>query len=431
MATAVCACRGDEVAAYDDRRLNRAIERCANTRWCPGAGCESVLVVAHASRTPLTVECGCGFSACWGCLRRVPLPDSLVSHRPATCRMAQRWARYVKMMEELDPDALAVQSRVRSCPQCGLRFEKTGGCESMTCPTKFGGCGYQFCFQCGRDWKKYHVDHYECSSATLSADVGAARLAEDKLKDLRPFKKKYDFVQGYHEAAKVARAPLLQQEGLEDVEMLLRVGLRKGGVEGADADAALRRLQDVSEVVAKCRDAGAWSNVALVFIADIEAADPRKAELFRFNQPSLAKFTAQLQARLEQELPRLVRDESTPYTTLRRFLDALQDEARAILRYREDIGADLVGIDEDVDEQPADLPREAPPLPDRWRCHACTVMVVGDPRGRQCPVCNTPRKDPPPPAAAADRDDAGMDEDVVAAAAAAGVYHGNPDDYGE
>ena len=51
---------------------------------------------------------------------------------------------------------LLVGSAELECPNCHEMIQKNGGCDHMTCQPP-GGCGHEFWFTCGCDYKKPHT----------------------------------------------------------------------------------------------------------------------------------------------------------------------------------------------------------------------------------------------------------------------------------
>ncbi|EFH55110.1 hypothetical protein ARALYDRAFT_901177 [Arabidopsis lyrata subsp. lyrata] len=53
------------------------------------------------------------------------------------------------LIDDLKLKFLAMDKKWRQCVKCKNMIELSYGCNHMTCR-----CGYQFCFQCGIEWKK-------------------------------------------------------------------------------------------------------------------------------------------------------------------------------------------------------------------------------------------------------------------------------------
>ena len=50
-----------------------------------------------------------------------------------------------------------IRQHTQKCPGCRHGIEKNGGCDHMTCVRAAGGCGHEFWFKCGCDYKKTHT----------------------------------------------------------------------------------------------------------------------------------------------------------------------------------------------------------------------------------------------------------------------------------
>uniref|UniRef100_A0A7S1CPB2 RING-type domain-containing protein n=1 Tax=Bicosoecida sp. CB-2014 TaxID=1486930 RepID=A0A7S1CPB2_9STRA len=306
-------------------------------------------------------------------------------------------------MAAIDPDVVNVATRRRRCPKCGLPVIKDGGCEHMVCPLASGGCGHEYCFQCGKPWAVHGAEtggFFACSIADvaeeageLTGDEGAMRSATRKERLLKAFRLKVTFIEGFHDSAKEARKVLLEQQGFSDLAPRMLRLLAAAGVDDDEAAAALAVVQQASDAVAKCRDATAWSHVALLYLHDV--ADEQRRFFFTQNQPLLHRLTMLLQQKLEESLPALVRRASTDADALLAFLRTLADDATNMLAARHKVGEDLAGADEGAPEMPAALDVDAVAAEEEgggeWDCEACTFHNA-DPAARRCEVCDTVRR---------------------------------------
>jgi hypothetical protein len=50
-----------------------------------------------------------------------------------------------------------LDKNTKKCPNCANGIQKNGGCDHMTCEMP-AGCGYQFWWTCGCDYKKPHAE---------------------------------------------------------------------------------------------------------------------------------------------------------------------------------------------------------------------------------------------------------------------------------
>uniref|UniRef100_A0A6V1US82 RING-type domain-containing protein n=1 Tax=Heterosigma akashiwo TaxID=2829 RepID=A0A6V1US82_HETAK len=61
---------------------------------------------------------------------------------------------------------------VKSCPQCGILIEKSGGCIHMTCKT----CNNQFCWRCNNEWSPKHICFFGVSANRRSPSPESTRI---------------------------------------------------------------------------------------------------------------------------------------------------------------------------------------------------------------------------------------------------------------
>jgi len=50
-----------------------------------------------------------------------------------------------------------LKKHAKPCPNCHNQIQKNGGCDHMTCLKSAGGCGHEFWFTCGCNFKQPHV----------------------------------------------------------------------------------------------------------------------------------------------------------------------------------------------------------------------------------------------------------------------------------
>jgi hypothetical protein len=100
---------------------------------CP---CGTVAVIRKEDVGNGIVNCNCGKSYCVKCGNfahaRKPCPP------PAD---TLKW----------------LQKHAKPCPNCHNQIQKNGGCDHMTCLISAGGCGYEFWFTCGCNFKQIHI----------------------------------------------------------------------------------------------------------------------------------------------------------------------------------------------------------------------------------------------------------------------------------
>ena len=50
-----------------------------------------------------------------------------------------------------------LQKNAKECPNCYTQIQKNKGCDHMTCLPSAGGCGYEFWYSCGCNFKHAHT----------------------------------------------------------------------------------------------------------------------------------------------------------------------------------------------------------------------------------------------------------------------------------
>lgn len=124
---------------YNRRKFLKSISHIPEFRWCLSTNCGSGQIHQDGDQTPIVTCTVCSAMSCYRHL--VPW------HSEITCE------EYDDRVEENmrgDLMSLATLQKIsKPCPghRCGIRIEKRGGCDSMTC----GKCGYKFCWLCLAD----------------------------------------------------------------------------------------------------------------------------------------------------------------------------------------------------------------------------------------------------------------------------------------
>jgi len=55
---------------------------------------------------------------------------------------------YTCARHDLMVKPLVMDANTKPCPTCKMPIEKNGGCDHITCPKSYGGCGTEFCWLC-------------------------------------------------------------------------------------------------------------------------------------------------------------------------------------------------------------------------------------------------------------------------------------------
>ena len=99
---------------------------------CPKPRCGSVAVLDH--HHVRSVRCVCHQRFCPSCKSK--------PHQPASCAEMKQYQGFAKEMAAFN--LLEHTVEVRPCPKCNTGWEKSYGCNHMTCT-----CGTHFCWGCG------------------------------------------------------------------------------------------------------------------------------------------------------------------------------------------------------------------------------------------------------------------------------------------
>ncbi|EFC43615.1 predicted protein [Naegleria gruberi] len=130
---------------FDAKFIESYVEDNVSIKWCPSAPCCGRCVRVNVPHTtPLEIDCKCGCSFCFNCLK--------FPHLPATCNMMTAWT--VKCQNDSETfNWLAVNTK--DCPKCHTPIEKNGGCNHMHCHK----CQHHFCWVCLCDFNHTTYQH--------------------------------------------------------------------------------------------------------------------------------------------------------------------------------------------------------------------------------------------------------------------------------
>eukprot|EP00884_Botryococcus_braunii_P009051 jgi/Botrbrau1/18147/Bobra.53_1s0018.1 len=151
-----------QLARFDQLQLQKYVDFNPLIKWCQRPGCGKSIVVdapndmARAQQRALTVTCACGYRFCFTCLG--------TPHEPASCLEAEEWGKVMRAVrqEAANRDQMWMQRNTKSCPGCGSRIQKNGGCNHMACTQ----CRRHFCWVCGGDWSEHNSatgGYYRCT----------------------------------------------------------------------------------------------------------------------------------------------------------------------------------------------------------------------------------------------------------------------------
>mmetsp|Transcript_7950 Transcript_7950/g.20752 ORF Transcript_7950/g.20752 Transcript_7950/m.20752 type:complete len:460 (-) Transcript_7950:512-1891(-) len=163
----------DEVLAEAERermwnfRLKQIVDTSKDMEWCEGLNCDRVFKRTYKS----------GFVTCTKCLHATCLECLKQAHFPLSCEETRVWQK----KEHDDSQTYTwLDVHTKSCPKCGSRIEKNGGCQHMTCRK----CKHQFCWECMQPWEG-HANSFRCG---VKEDVAQGAVsAEEKIRQLQRY----------------------------------------------------------------------------------------------------------------------------------------------------------------------------------------------------------------------------------------------------
>lgn len=125
------------LARHDEHVFLASIAKVPEFRWCLRAGCESGQIHEGGAESPIVTCRKCGEKMCY--------VHGVQWHEGQTCAAFQAEMER-KEREEAAAGARAtlelLRTKTKACPRpnCGIRIEKNGGCDRMTCRS----CGHHF-----------------------------------------------------------------------------------------------------------------------------------------------------------------------------------------------------------------------------------------------------------------------------------------------
>ena len=120
-----------EMQLFEEKKLEKAVNKNPNMRFCPQAGCSRVYTLSKATQYTI---CKCHSKICNAC--------GEFWHEGKTCQQASDpgFERYIK------------KNGIKFCAMCKTVVQRTEGCLHMTCPV----CDYEWCWSCGREYTPHH-----------------------------------------------------------------------------------------------------------------------------------------------------------------------------------------------------------------------------------------------------------------------------------
>ncbi|CAB4464665.1 hypothetical protein RhiirA5_452829 [Rhizophagus irregularis] len=124
---------------YDKLMLTQTLSKLPEFRWCKNSRCGAGQINFEGDASPIMTCESCGQKYCY--THDVPW------HKGLTCSEYNNR----KLGEDKATKSL-LERETKSCPKCGVRITKNGGCDHMTCTVKH--CKYEFCWLCFADYNE-------------------------------------------------------------------------------------------------------------------------------------------------------------------------------------------------------------------------------------------------------------------------------------
>jgi len=244
-------------------------------RWCPAQRCNLAVRVFNSAL--MAVKCRCGHSFCFQCAEE--------SHAPVSCAQLAAWNDKCKNESET---AHWIIANTKKCPKCGVRIEKSQGCNHMTCRA----CKYEWCWVCNGDWTQ-HGNHtggyYKCNrwdpkakpNAAAAAAGSPAATAEQAKAELNRYLHYYQRFHNHDQSKRFAERQRMQTD-----RRMTSLHAQSGG------DAAWIEFEFLAAATAQvleCRNVLKYTYVFAYYLPD----GPEKT-LFEFLQQQLEAATEHL-----------------------------------------------------------------------------------------------------------------------------------------
>ena len=249
-------------------------------KWCPNPlGCVNAIVSHTVSRG----SCKCGFSFCWKC--------SSESHVPVKCDFAAKWN--LKNSSESENVSWII-ANTKPCPKCRKPIEKNQGCNHMTCSSRSGGCGTEFCWMCLQAWGTHSSStggFYSCNLYSISEET--EKIKTDTKNALERYMFHFSRFMNHHKSGILA-AKELKEEASKMIEKLHE----KFGFSVTDTEFIIQALTQVVD----CRLVLKWTYVYGYYLGDEKDKKVESKELFEYLQTNLEELTDRLHEYIEKDL---------------------------------------------------------------------------------------------------------------------------------
>lgn len=251
---------------------------------CPSENCEWIL--ERGKYGVSRVDCGgCGEEFCVQCLHEL--------HHPVACRTLAVWEE--KNVSESE-NVKWILAHTKPCPKCGKPIEKNQGCNHIHCHSNAGGCGFHFCWMCGKDWNNHSSgDPYSCNIYKANTAMQDRDKVREKHKnDLNRYLFFFERYNGHH------KARLLAKKQLNFVEQKCERVHQHYNLSVLD----MNFMADALRQIAKCRKVLMYTYVYGYFLAE----ESPMRQLFEHLQKNLEEKTDKLHEFIEKDFDHEVLD---------------------------------------------------------------------------------------------------------------------------
>lgn len=240
---------GDRAKRYKFFSTRSFVEGSRMLQWCPAPGCSKVIEAFDSvgSTVPMDVACACGHGFCFTCGEE--------SHRPANCKMREKWV--IKNSAESE-NLNWILANSKPCPKCKRPIEKNYGCMHMTCAV----CKHEFCWLCLGAWSEHGErtgGYYSCNKYESSKEKGDRRRGEKKRRDfarasLERYMHYFERWNANKTSCTKAREQMNKFVGAEDSLTTVSINTRT-------PLSQLSFITEAWEIVIQCRRTLTWSYV--------------------------------------------------------------------------------------------------------------------------------------------------------------------------
>lgn len=267
-------CTEEVFNTYSKHLVRSYVDYNPSYTWCPAPNCDLVLGLTKNKKT---VICDCFHAFCYKCKAR--------AHAPATCEGFEKWT--VDYEDGQGLDMKFILDTCKSCPKCGVKTFKDGGCMYISCRQ----CKANWCWQCGKG--DHHV--WKCNKPTYDGN--------NVSKKTKAYYFYYERYFNHNEALKITEK---QRTACEE---RIRELVTEHSSSWGNAQFLLRAV----ELVMHCRRVLSFSYVRAYYIKKKD-----KRALLEYQQAELEEFTEKLNQLTESPLETLLeqRDEAIHITEL-------------------------------------------------------------------------------------------------------------------